>query len=54
MRCKGSDEEGYAVQCLIDDVKWLGFSKVILKSDNEPAIVKLLADALKSLRVEGL
>lgn len=54
VRCKGSDEDGYAVRCLVDDVKWLGYSKVILKSDNEPAIVKLLADTLKSLRVEGL
>ena len=52
--CKGSDENGYSVRCLVDDIKWLGYSKVILKSDNEPAIVKLLADTLKSLRVEGL
>ena len=54
VRCKGSDEDGYAVQCLVDDIKWLGYSRVILKSDNEPAILKSLTDALKSLRVEGL
>ena len=51
---KGIDEKGFAVDSLVDDVKWLGYSKVTLKSDNEPAIVKLLAEALKELRVQGL
>ena len=54
VRAKGSDQEGYAVQCLVDDIVWLGYSRVILKSDNEPAIVRLLRDALKALRVEGM
>ena len=31
-----------------------GYSRVILKSDNEPAIVRLLKESLKALRVEGL
>ena len=53
VRSKGSDED-FAVDCLVSDIKWLGYSKVILKSDNEPAIVKLLTETLKSLRVEGL
>ena len=38
----------------MSDVKWLGYSKVTLKSDNEPAIVKLLQEALRELRVQGL
>ena len=54
VRCKGSDVDGFAVQCVIDDLKWLGYSKVILKSDNEPAIVKLLSESLKALRIEGI
>ena len=54
VEAKGSDEAGYAVQCLVDDVAWLGYSRVILKSDNEPAIVRLLKDALKILKVEGM
>ena len=54
VKCKGSDESGYAVRCLVEDVKWLGYSRIILKSDNEPAIVKLLADTLKSLRIDGV
>ena len=37
---KGVDEKGFSVDALVDDVKWLGYTKVTLKSDNEPAIVK--------------
>ena len=54
VRCKGSDEDGHAVQCIMDDIKWLGYTKIILKSDNEPAIRRLLTNALKALRIEGL
>ena len=50
---KGIDEKGFAVDALVDDVKWLGYSKVTLKSDNEPAIVKLLSEALRELRIQG-
>ena len=32
-------------------MRWLGFSHVILKSDREPAILKLLKEALVDLRV---
>ena len=35
-------------------MKWLSYNKVVLKSDNEPAIVKLLAETLRELRVQGL
>ena len=38
---------------LVEDVRWLGYAKLILKSDNEPAIVKLLSEALRELRIEG-
>ena len=34
---KGIDEKGFSVDALVSDVKWLGYSKVTLKSDNEPA-----------------
>ena len=44
---KWIDEKGFAVSALVEDVRWLGYSKVTLKSDNEPAIVKLLAEALR-------
>ena len=51
---KGVDERGFAVDALVGDIKWLGYSRVTLKSDNEPAIVKLLAEALRELRVSGV
>ena len=31
-----------------------GYTRVTLKSDNEPAIVKLLTEALRELRISGL
>ena len=43
-----------SVDALVRDVKWLGYSKVALKSENEPGIVKLLQEALRELRVQGL
>ena len=51
---KGLDEKGYAVSALVEDIKWLGYSSVTLKSDNEPAIVKLLSEALRELRISGV
>ena len=49
---KGSDEEGYAITRIVEDIAWLGHTRMILKSDNEPAILKVLKDSLKTARVE--
>ena len=38
----------------MNDILWLGHTKVVLKSDNEPAILKLLIESLRELRVNGL
>ena len=51
---KGVDAKGFSVSSLGDDVRWLGYTKVVLKSDSEPAIVKLLGEALRELRIHGL
>ena len=51
---KGLNEKGYAVNALVEDVKWLGYTSLTLKSDNEPAIVKLLSEALRELRISGV
>ena len=40
--CKGSGNDGYAIARVAGDIGWLGHSRTILKSDNEPAIFKLL------------
>ena len=39
---------------VVRDVLWLGYPHVLLKSDNEPAVVKLLQEALASLKVTGV
>ena len=49
---KGVDNDQYSVGVLVEDIKWLGFTRIILKSDNEPAIVKLLSDTLRELRYQ--
>ena len=51
---KGVDPDRYSVDCLVKDIEWMGCTRVIMKSDNEPSIVKLLLESLKSLRIEGL
>ena len=51
---KGVDVARYSVACITECVTWLGCSRVILHSDNEKPIVKLLTESLKSLRVQSL
>ena len=51
---KGTDCEGYAVQRLVEDVKWLGYTKVLLKANNERAIAKLLTEALRVTKIDGV
>ena len=48
---KGVEEDRYSVDKLVEDIEWLGYNKIILKSDNEPAIVQVLRETLKSLKV---
>ena len=52
VRQKGVDEEGYAVARVVEDVKWLGYTKLILKTDGERAIVRLLREALKRIKTD--
>ena len=47
---QGADEGGFAVKAIVDDVVWLGYTKLVLKTDNEPAILKLLQESLRDLR----
>ena len=50
MRQKGVDDEGYAVARVTEDVQWLGYTKLILKTDGERAIVRLLRESLKAIK----
>ena len=46
------DPENYAVERLKRDVLWLGHTKVILKSDNEQAILAVLRNTSRTFGVE--
>ena len=51
---KGIDDKRFVVDCIVEDVLCLGYAKVLMKSDNETAIVKLLKESYATLKVEGL
>ena len=46
---KGRDE--FTVSKIVEVVRWLGFSRLVLKSDNEPSIKALVKDSLAAIRI---
>ncbi len=50
--CKGVDENMHVVKLLVEDIKWLGHTRMLLKCDNERAVVRLVREALKEARLE--
>ena len=51
---KGDDSNGYAAKCLADSIAWMGHSKVTIRSDNEPAMITLVAAATNILKLGGV
>ncbi len=51
---KGVGADRYAAEKLRADVAWLGYREIIVRSDNEPAIVALLKDLVRSLNVSAV
>ena len=49
---KGIDQERFSLTRVVEDIMWLGHTRVILKSDNEPALLALVKESLRVLRVE--
>ena len=49
---KGSLEDPYVVDLVCSDVAWLGHVKLILKGDNEKALVAFIDKSLKVLRCQ--
>ena len=49
---KGVDQDHFVVDALIEDIQWLGYQTISLRSDNEPAIVNLLKHALTEARLK--
>ena len=49
---KGAGEDQFVVGLVVADIAWLGHTKMILKSDNEPALQTLVEQALERARVQ--
>ncbi len=45
-------EDGYTVGLVVSAVSWIGHVKVILKSDGEPAILKLVKKSLEEIKTK--
>ena len=50
--CKGSDEDKFVINLIVDAVNWLGHVKTIMKTDHERSLVSLAKQALQALRVQ--
>ena len=48
--CKGADEDKYVASLITSDVAFMGHVKLILKSDNEAALLTLVRAALQEIR----
>ena len=51
---KEVDSGGYDARGFADSIAWLGHSRVTVRSDNEPAIVKRLVATANLLKLEGV
>ncbi len=51
---KATSNDKFAAERIVDDIVYLGYTRVILRSDNEPALLALVTDALKGLRIHLL
>ena len=48
---KGADGDGFAAKMLSEIISWLGHSKTAIRSDNEPAMLQLVAATTNLLRM---
>ena len=51
---KSTSRDKSAAERIVEDVDYLSYIRVILRSDNEPALLLLVGDVLKGLRVQQL
>ena len=49
---KGVDEQNTVADMILSDVEWLGHSRIILKSDGEPAVKALVKRVIELAKVE--
>ena len=48
---KGVDPDGYVVEQLRQDILWLGHSRVVIRSDNEPALLRVVEKTLSLIHI---
>ena len=51
---KATSTDKSTAERIVEDIVYLGHTRVILRSDNEPALVALVGDALKGFRLQQL
>ena len=51
---KATSMDKLAAERVIEDISYFGHTRVILRSDNKPALVLLVGDAFKGLRIQRL
>ena len=49
---KGLDEDGIVVEKILQNLEWLGHTRIIVKADNEPSIQALARRAIELAKVE--
>ena len=50
LKRKGAGQ--HVIQCIVDDIAWLGHTRLVLRSDNEPAMVALIRESLEKMCVQ--
>ena len=51
---KGADDEGYIVEQLKQDVLWLGHHRIVMRSDNDPALLQVIERVMAVLKMAGV
>ena len=49
---KGDAEDGYVTDLMVKALKWFGYTRFIVKSDNEPALNRLVKSAIDKAKLE--
>ena len=50
----GLGPEGYLIEQIREDVLWLGHPQIMIRSDNEPALLQVVDRALMALKAKGV
>ncbi len=48
---KGAGEDQFVASLVVSDIAWLGHTRLVVKSDNEPALQTFVTQALEAVRV---